>query len=40
LSGDLDFKELPDLLLQHEGLSEKFNAMPFVGDFNKILVNL
>jgi hypothetical protein len=27
-------------LLQHEGLAEKFNAMPFIGDPNKVLVNV
>jgi radial spoke head protein 9 len=40
LSSDFEFKELPDLLAQHEGLSEKYNAMPFVGDPAKILVNV
>jgi radial spoke head protein 9 len=40
LSSDFEFKELPDLLLQHEGLSEKFNAMPFLGDPAKVLVNV
>ena len=36
----MEFKELPDLLVQHDGLSEKFNAMPFTGDPNKVLVNV
>jgi radial spoke head protein 9 len=40
LSGDLDFKELPELMVQHEGLSEKFNEMPFTGDPAKVLVNV
>lgn len=40
LSGDLDFKEIPELLVQHQGNSENYNAMPFTGDPNKILVNV
>jgi len=39
-SPDLEFKEVPELLLQHEALNEKFNAMPFIGDPAKVLVNL
>ena len=35
----MEFKELPDLLVQHEGQSQKFNAMPFTGDPARILVN-
>ena len=40
LSSDFEFKDIPQLLVQHEGNSEKFNAMPFVGDPAKILVNV
>ena len=35
-SQDFDFKPLPDLLLQHETICEKFNGY-FSGDPNKIL---
>lgn len=40
LSSDFEFKDIPQLLVQHEGNSQKFNAMPFVGDPAKILVNV
>ena len=36
----MEFKELPDLLVQHDGMSQKINAMPFTGDPSKILVNV
>ena len=38
-SQDFEFKEMPDLLVQHEGMCEKFNGY-FSGDANKVLVNL
>ena len=38
-SQDFEFKELPDLLVQHEELCEKINGF-FSGDPNKIIVNL
>ena len=38
-TNDFEFKELPELLLQHEGLAEKNNIL-FSGDPNKVIVNL
>ncbi len=37
---DFQFKELPDLLIQHDALCSNFNNQLFSGDQNKILVNV